>query len=336
MVLRLAEPVVLFSDSTLEVTPGSTTTHEFTLLNRSGQTDSFNLAISGNNWPTTLLSSTPITVSNQATVTIPVSVTVPTIPFETDVFTLTATSPTTAVLQVQGTTHSAVNPGIVLTPRTDALFAEVGTAVTHTIHLTNTGNYTDTFNIEIQLNDWQTEAPTSTVPLGVGEAIDLEIVVTIPTLLERGDDPPVATSDRFKLWARSSYDEEIFARYNGTTNAIAHAGLLVNGTLSRTGVVSESVIYSLTVTNTGNYTDTFVVTVGDSNWPLSLPVTTTNELGIGDSQQINVHITVGEGEIDTVLVTFTSSLDSMITDEVMLTTTAVSPRTDLFLPLLIR
>jgi carboxypeptidase T len=54
-----------------------------------------------------------------------------------------------------------------------------GSVVTYTLNITNTGNITDTFDLEVD-SLWEVSLADSTDPLGSGESLALTVVVTIP------------------------------------------------------------------------------------------------------------------------------------------------------------
>jgi subtilisin family serine protease len=95
-----------------------------------------------------------------------------------------------------------------------------------------------------------------------------------------------------------------------------------------TGEPGEMVEYTLSLTNSGNFTDIFDVTFAgnDPAWVVHLP-DTSFELGAGDSTSMIVHVTVpidaNDGDNDTVTITATSQGDNMQTASSVLTTTAV-------------
>jgi subtilisin family serine protease len=95
------------SDET--VVPGETAVHHFTLTNI-GLDDTYDLEISGGDWPTMLQTSSPITLTGGMTATISVAVETPML-LGSDTFTLTVTSQTDPglVLTAFGTTTVAVD-----------------------------------------------------------------------------------------------------------------------------------------------------------------------------------------------------------------------------------
>ena len=94
--------------SHITTTPGTVVTHTFTLDNLNWD-DSYTLAVTGNSWTTTLLTSSPISVNNGDTATIQVRVEVPASATPiSDQFTLTVTSVSapTLVLTATGMTDA--------------------------------------------------------------------------------------------------------------------------------------------------------------------------------------------------------------------------------------
>jgi uncharacterized membrane protein len=61
-----------------------------------------------------------------------------------------------------------------------AITGTAGTTVTYTLHLTNTGNAADTFDLAVGGNTWTTTLSDSTVSLGVGVSATLIVTVDIP------------------------------------------------------------------------------------------------------------------------------------------------------------
>jgi subtilisin-like proprotein convertase family protein len=102
-----------------------------------------------------------------------------------------------------------------------------------------------------------------------------------------------------------------------------------------------SVVYTLTVTNTGNIVDTFDLSASGV-WTATLSASSVT-LGAGESASFTVEVAVPagvlDGEMDVTTVTATSQNDAAATDSADLTTTAVVPEPDtyqLFLPILLK
>jgi uncharacterized membrane protein len=59
--------------------------------------------------------------------------------------------------------------------------------VTYTLHVTNTGNTVDTFDLAVSGNTWPTTASAGTVTLNVGESTEVTVVVDIPSTAADGE-----------------------------------------------------------------------------------------------------------------------------------------------------
>lgn len=76
--------------------------------------------------------------------------------------------------------------GVTLQPES-TLSGLVGTTITHTLAITNTGSTTDTFDILLTGQVWTTTLSTSTITLAAGETAVLTITVHIPITATQGD-----------------------------------------------------------------------------------------------------------------------------------------------------
>jgi hypothetical protein len=97
-----------------------------------------------------------------------------------------------------------------------------------------------------------------------------------------------------------------------------------------TGTASAVVTYTVTVTNTGDITDSFTISNTGNSWATSLSAISLT-LGAGESEQVMVMVTVpadaANNDTDTVTITAVSETDGSASDSVDLTTTAVVEET---------
>ena len=315
-----------------------TIVHQMTLTNKGSHDDAYTLSVSGNSWPTTLLTNFPISVSTGMTTTVLVEVTAPAGSDE-DTFTLTATSVTTPSISYDtatGTTAASIVPNVSLKSTGSTKTAEPGTTVTHTIYLTNTGSHQDTFSLSLSGYQWPTTAPATTPALAPQASTIIPIIVHIPAMEQRsqGDLP----SDSVTLTATSSWDVSVQAQVTVHTIADLEADITIPGDsleTTATGNPGNTITYQLTVTNTGQYTDTFTVALSNNTWDTTTSHPTIGPLGIGQSDTIDINVTVGalgEGTQDELLVTLTSSLDSEVSQTITFVTTSTATNT--YLPLI--
>jgi hypothetical protein len=324
--------VSLAPNSTIDTLPGTTVVHNFVVQNQGTQNDSYNLSVTGNDWPTTLLTSSPINVNSGMTATIQVEVDVPHgTAGESDSFTLTATSVTSPTVDasVLGTTNSVVEPGVAASADDNAQSGTLGEEITYSVTVTNTGNYTDSFTVELGPSAYDTSLETTLVEdLGPGESATVEVYVTVGEAMSASVDVTFVSS--------LPGNEEATVTLTTTREVIPGADASVNDP-EQSANEGQTVTYVITVTNTGDYTDTYTVELGSFVYATTLETTTVEDLGPGESATVEVYVTVGSAPSDSVTVTFTSELDDSVTTSVTLTTTNVGPSGfTIYLPVIVR
>lgn len=113
---------------------------------------------------------------------------------------LNSNDPVTPLVEVPLTLTVEEAPlyGVEITAVDDTLTGTAGAVVTYTVHLTNTGNMTDTFAITTTGNIWMTHLSATSVTLGAGATDEMMVVVHIPVDAANNDTDTVtvtATSD---------------------------------------------------------------------------------------------------------------------------------------------
>ncbi|NUM43820.1 MAG: choice-of-anchor B family protein [Anaerolineales bacterium] len=218
------------------------------------------------------------------------------------------------------------------TPTSSAQAASPGASATHTIQVVNLGTTSDTFNVVISGNQWDTTAPETLGPLTPGEVAVLEVNVHTPALAT------VVVSDTFTVTLVSVNDPQAnTAQATGITYLNVTPGVALNPALSGVGAPGSQVIYNLTVTNTGDYTDHYTLSISDT-WGADPAFSLTGPIAPGESITIPLMVQVPAGaslgESDTATLTVVSGLDMDVLATVQVTTTVGYYQT--FLPVMVR
>ena len=208
----------------------------------------------------------------------------------------------------------------VLSPDTDAAAGDPGTTVTYDLTLTNLGNSPDTISLSLSGNVWDADLSFDSAGLLPGESMDIAVEVTIPA------DALAGEMDMVTVTAVSDNDPTATSTAELTTSAHTVHGMdMVAHDTALSGAPGAVVHYNLTLTNTGNISDTYLFAASGHTWNADHPGSVS--LDVGESADVTVSVTIPEsashGNSDTVVVTVTSDGDSDVSMAVNLTTTAV-------------
>ncbi len=123
-----------------------------------------------------------------------------------------------------------------------------------------------------------------------------------------------------------------------TVQGFAHGVQLAPTVAALSGAPAELVTYTLTLTNTGEITDTYSIAV-ESGWGVDLSVISMT-LGANNSDQFTASVTIppsaSPGDFDMAALMVTSQGDPAVSANSMLTTTAVVPGYKIFLPVILK
>ncbi len=223
----------------------------------------------------------------------------------------------------------------------DAQSGAVGSVVTYTVSITNTGNASNGFLLELLSNNWATVLVTDTIILDAGASTTFAVAVTVPITAADGEmDTAViqATAGVGRFAGGGSVDAVSL-----TTTAVANPtyGVQLSADDAQSGDAGTTITYTLHLTNTGDVADTFALSVAGV-WTADLS-TSSITLGAGESEQFTVVVSIPSnatnGQNDVATVTATSQTDGTATATAELTTTAVvAPPANpvIYLPIVMR
>jgi hypothetical protein len=190
---------------------GTTVTHTLWMTNTGLATDTFNVAVSGNGWATTVPATAgPLGPGLSGSIAVAVTIPATAAGNAADVATVVATSQGDSSKSATATLTTIANPiyGLVMAPATATVYGAPGEIAPYTLWITNTGNISDTFYVTASSN-WPVVTPLGSGPevavvtigpLAAGTGDELEIMVMVPA------DAPIGATDIVTVTATSQAD----------------------------------------------------------------------------------------------------------------------------------
>jgi uncharacterized repeat protein (TIGR01451 family) len=212
--------------------------------------------------------------------------------------------------------------GVSVTPGAASQSALPGAVVTYTLAVTNTSDASDTYTLTVNGNSFVTNAPSSVGPVGAGASTTFNVVVTVPIGAAGG----AFDTANVKVMSRNAPSK--FASSVLTTTASVVRGVaLAPSAASQSAVPGAVVTYTLAVTNTGNASDAYTVTVNGNSFVTNV-LSSVGPLGAGATTTFKVAVLVpvgaAAGALDTVNVKVASQSDpSKFASSVLTTTTSL-------------
>jgi uncharacterized membrane protein len=220
---------------------------------------------------------------------------------------------------------------------TATLHGDPGDTVTYMLHVANTGNTLDAFDVTVERAAWPVSAPARIGPLGVAGEAEIEIGVSIPA------GAMAETQDVTTLVVSSVGDSRKAATVVLTTTANSVFDLDVSSAVdTRSGAPGQTVTFTVSITNTGNIADRYALSLSGHVWPTAAPAML-GPLGRGECAravvEVAVPLDVMAGDSDRALLAAVSQGDPRTQRAIVLTTRAMLPQPpqhDLFLPFVTR
>ena len=168
----------------------------------------------------------------------------------------------------------------------DPQYGFAGDMLTKTVTLTNIGDITGTFDLDIGSADWPMAVSGSTVmTLGAGVSDSLQIAVTIPATAT------VGLSDSFMITATPQVYTDVVDTISVSTE-VGEAGVTVDASVtSGLDLAGNSVNYTVDVTNSGTLTGTFDISLIGQDWGTVSSISSVS-LDSGASASFEVTVTI--------------------------------------------
>ena len=212
-----------------------------------------------------------------------------------------------------------------------------GTTATYDLTLTNDGNLYDTFDIDYPANSkgWQVSATPPSAGLNPGASTIIQVKVKVPGGATAG------VLNQITVRATSQSDGAVQDIATLETTVALAPGVTVTPDNEAGASGGSVMVYDHTVTNTGNGTETFLISTASSlGWSTSVSPPSV-ALPKDGSTTIQVYVwvpgTVAPGTPDVTMVTAASQSDGSVSDSATDTTTRqVLPYFYTYLPMIAR
>jgi uncharacterized membrane protein len=332
------------AETSLAGNPGTIVTYTLSLTNSGGIDDSYTLVTEGNSWTTTVTPTESVTITGKANKLIMVAVQIPvsataglqdqvgihaTSKGDASGNTTSVITLTTKASRVYGVNLAAVG--------TDAKSGKSGEVVHYTLQMTNTGNFSNTFNVNSMGNKWESSLEVAKYPgdvymympgtfftLGIQESVDLTVTVKITNSLASVLEDTVMVKVT-SLGSKESPSST--ASLTLTTTLLDYGVILTPVNMEKDGQPGTSVTYTLMLENTSNQTDTFDLVLNNQQWTTKFQTSTQPTVTLTADAEITLE---GNGSMSlTVVVDIPSNPTSSISDTVLLQAISQGDRTQI-------
>ena len=180
--------------STISTHPNTTVTHTFTISNQGLLSNTYNLALNGQTWPTVLPTST-LHLNGGEHTTLEIAVTAPGVQdvFDTATLTITATNGLPQTQNATLITRIPLNYEFSLTPQTATQTALPGETVSYTLEIQNTGLFTDLYQIQTSGNQWPVQQ-SITITGDVPPSENAQVIISVEVPLQGGNSDTVTVT----------------------------------------------------------------------------------------------------------------------------------------------
>ncbi|MFQ5614911.1 MAG: right-handed parallel beta-helix repeat-containing protein, partial [Anaerolineales bacterium] len=323
--------LVLAPDRTGSGKPGTSVFYSLILTNTGNYTDTIEFdAFSSEDWPTTSVADMDLGPGLSTIVLYEVKIPGSTLSNTVDIGSLIASSSQFGVADsamVSTTVEQA--PGVTLQRKwpnaSGWCVIAPYSGLPYLFELSNTGNYTDTFDIGAQsAQGWSVTFP---LDVTVGPELDTNVWVYL--------DVPTTTAqivDTLTVSATSRADNSVTGLASYFTKVNWDVGVSLDPNYNGTVIVEDSIVYTHIVTNTGVDFNIIQFSSQDSQgWPVNITPSQAS-LNPGDSAMVTVVISVPLDEVnvtDVTVITATTTIDCLARAIAVDVTSVTRPRVTL-------
>jgi uncharacterized repeat protein (TIGR02543 family) len=317
--------LLLSPDNQSSGDPGQTITYTHILTNQAVVADTFDISINSSaGFNANLVSETPVTVpaGESATIILTVAIPVDAAAGVVGVTSVTAVSQADSNASDTATNTTTVNPvyDLLLTPD-NVGNGNPGQVIAYSHTLTNLANTTDTFTVTASSSAGFVPVltPATPITLAAGDSITINLTVAIPPGAISG------TVDVTSVTAVSHGDVNVAGTATNETTVMAVFGLDLTPNNVGQGDPGQTLVYTHTLTNLTNITDTFSLQASSSaGFGTLLDPDTPIVLAPGGSTMVTLTVTIPAGTaantVDVTSVTATSQTNSSVSGTAVNTT----------------
>lgn len=341
---------------------GATVSYTVSVTNTGNITDSYDLALSGFVWPTSF--NPPVTQTNTLppgqsqvfTVDVDIPANAPANASDTANLLVSSQTYTGTMDSTTLTTVAAANIAVNVEEHAQAKTGAADTVVSYYVHVRNTGNQNDSFDLESLGNNWETTIwnDTFTQQIDQTQTLGPDEFQRIGVRVRVAEDAAAPDQDIALIQAISGLDNSI-SDLTLLTTSVTPATPGTHGiTIAPAGdwdsaQPGDVVMFTLTLTNTGSLIDSYTVTASGNTWTAQVTGNFSN-VAPGTSRTVTVMVTVpntaSDGEWDQITLTARSLANPPVHDlaDLVVALNANGPlaphpmptESFIFLPLLIR
>jgi uncharacterized membrane protein len=249
---------------------GEVVQYELLLQNTGSASDGYTISLSGNDWATTVQPmNVNLAIGGQVNLQLEVTIPADATPGETDEVTvhITPDSGVPGSTAVVTTTVEQEPFTYVISVFPSSLVGEPGETLVYSANLQNHGTVTDTYVFDVTDNSWPTTWEIDEVTLPEGTEVTFAISVTIPVTATY----PMSDTFTWNVDPAGADPSGSLDITSYVANPYSHTVIITPPAQNDTA--GNTVVYTVTLTNVGDITHTYSLSVTEAVWDTTLSLT---------------------------------------------------------------